>query len=72
MNQSIDFKTSKQLFMEETSTIRGKDVFPNSLPASSYKSSSQTENFLIIASSMNGPENLKNLENVLQKIKKLK
>ena len=45
MNQSIHSETiSKQLFMEETSTVTGEDVFPNSLPASPDKSSSQTEN----------------------------
>ena len=58
--------------MEETSTITGEDVFPNSLPASPDKSRSQTKNFLIIASTMKSTEKSRNLKNVLEKIKKLK
>ena len=58
--------------MEETSTITGEDVFLNSLPASPDKSSNQTENFLIIASPMKSPQKSRKLENVLEKIKKLK
>ena len=58
--------------MEENSKITDKDVFPNSLPASPDKLSNQTKNFLIIASPMESPEKSRNLENVLEKIKKLK
>ena len=58
--------------MEETSTITGEDVFLNSLPASPDKSSNQTENFLIIASPTKSPQKSRKLENVLEKIKKLK
>ena len=73
MNQSIHSETtSKQLFMEETSTKTGEDVFPNSLPASPDKSQSQTENFIITASPIKNPEKSRNLENVTEKIKKLK
>ena len=73
MNQSIHSETtSEQLFMEGTSTITGEDVFRNSLPTSPVKSSSQIENFLILASPMKSPEKSRNLENVLEKIKKLK
>ena len=61
MDQSIHSETtSEQLFMEQTSA--------NSLPASPDKSSSQTENFLIMASPMKNPEKSRNLENVLEKI----
>ena len=70
MKQSIHTETTReQLFMGETSIITGEDVFPKSLPASPDKSSSQTENFLIIASPMKSPEKSRNLENVLEKIK---
>ena len=73
MNQSIHSETtSEQLFMEETSTITGEDVLTNGLPAPPDKSSSKTENFLIIASTMKSPEKSRNLENALEKIKKLK
>ena len=73
MNQrSHSETTSEQLFMEETSTITGEDVFLNSLPASPDKSSNQTENFLIIASPTKSPQKSRKLENVLEKIKKLK
>ena len=66
MNQSIHSETaSEQLFMEESLTITGEDIFPNSLPVSPDKSS-QIENFLIIVSPM------KISEKVLEKIKKLK
>ena len=58
--------------MEETSTITGENVFLNSPPASPDKSSNQTENFLIIASPTKSPQKSRKLENVLQKIKKLK
>ena len=72
MYQSIHSETtSEQLFMEKTSTITST-VFPNSLPASPDKSSSQTENFLIIVSPMKSPKKSRNLENVLEKIKKFK
>ena len=58
--------------MDETSTITGEDVFRNSLTASPDKSSSQIENFLIIVSPMEISEKSRNLEDVLEKIKKLK
>ena len=71
--QSIHSETkSKQLFIDETSTITGEDIFRNSLPASPDKSSSRTENFLTIASPKKSAKKSRNLENVLEKIKKLK
>ena len=73
MDQNIPSETtSEQLFMKETSTKTDEDVFPNSLPASPDKSPSQTENFIIIASPIKNPEKSRNLENVIEKIKKLK
>ena len=73
MNQSIYSETtSERLFMQDTLTVTGEEDFPNSLSASPEKSLRQTENFLIVASPMKSPEKLRNLENVLEKIKKLK
>ena len=73
MNQIIySVTTSERLFMQETFTVTGEEDFPNSLSASPEKSLRQTENFLIVASPMKSPEKLRNLENVLEKIKKLK
>ena len=72
MNQSIHSETaSEQLFMEESLTITGEDIFPNSLPVSPDKSS-QIENLLITVLPIKSPEKSRNLENVLEKIKKLK
>ena len=73
MNQSIYSETtSERLFMQDNLTVTGEEDFPNSLSASPEKSLRQTENFLIVASPMKSPEKLRNLENVLEKIKKLK
>ena len=72
MNQSIHSETaSEQLFMEESLTITVEDIFPNSLPVSPDKSS-QIENLLITFLPIKSPEKSRNLENVLEKIKKLK
>ena len=60
ISQSIHSKTtSEQLFIEKTSTIIDEDVFPNSLPASPDKSSSQTENLRIIASPVEKSKHIK-------------
>ena len=72
-NQSIYTKKQVSNYSWKTlSAVKGEDVFPYRLPAAPNKSPSQTENFHIIASPTKSPEKSRNLENVLEKIKKLK